>query len=131
MTKKAKPPTSTAKPTTPSPAEPPPPSLKKHFESFVPAALALPKERISPLKFDVSLVYANVKAGCSEVKPHESRLATELPKLDLVALRTLPDLAEALLYAHAEAQQKAMPQKRAEMETRLAELLKLREMMLL
>lgn len=131
MTKKTKSPTKTPNAPTKVPAEPPPPSLKKHFEAFVPAALALPKERISQLKFDVNLVYANVKAGCAEVLPHESQLTTELPKLDLPALKSLPDLAEALLYAHAESQQKAMPQKRADMESRLGELLKLREMMLL
>lgn len=131
MTKTAKPTPKAPKTPTPAPAEPPAPSLRKHFETFLPAALALPKERVSPLKFDVNLVYANVKAGCAEVLPQKSRLATELPKLDLPALCSLPELAEALLYAHAESQQKALPQKRAEMEASLQELLKLREMLLL
>lgn len=130
----------TKKPTTksPSPKKPEPttpvaapPSLKKSYEAFVTAANLLPKEQVVPLKLDVNVVFANVQQGVLSVQPFLTRLRSELPKLPLEDLTQLPELSEALLYAHSEAVRHSQPVKRAEMEASLTELLSLREKLLL
>jgi hypothetical protein len=131
MTKK--PTTKTRTPKTPQKESPaaPPPSLLKSFETFAADAKQLPKEKVLPLKSDVNLIFANVQHGVQSVLPHKARLATELPKLDLEQLRTLPQLAEALLYAHSESVRMSQPAKRAELDAKLTELQHLREALLL
>jgi hypothetical protein len=130
----------TKKPTTksPSPKKPEPttpvaapPSLKKSYEAFVTAANLLPKEQVVPLKLDVNVVFANVQQGVLSVQPFLTRLRSELPKLPLEDLTQLPELSEALLYAHSEAVRHSQPAKRAEMEASLTELQSLREKLLL
>jgi hypothetical protein len=97
----------------------------------VTAANLLPKEQVVPLKLDVNVVFANVQQGVLSVQPFLTRLRSELPKLPLEDLTQLPELSEALLYAHSEAVRHSQPAKRAEMEASLTELQSLREKLLL
>jgi hypothetical protein len=131
MTKK--PTTKSPSPKNPQPTTPvaAPPSLKKSYEAFVTAANLLPKEQVVPLKLDVNVVFANVQQGVLSVQPFLTRLRSELPKLPLEDLTQLPELSEALLYAHSEAVRHSQPAKRAEMEASLTELQSLREKLLL
>ena len=128
-----KPTTKSPAPTSPKPvpAAPDAPSLKKSYEAFVAAALALPQEKVLPLRLDVNLIFANVQQGVQSVQPFLDRLAAELPKLPTAELAKLQTLAEALLYAHAEAARLTQPAKRAEIDAKLTELLRLREKLLL
>ena len=118
-------------PRTPSPVPLDPPSLHKSYEEFVAEAISIPREKITGLKLDVNLIYVNVQQGVQSVQPHLDRLRAELPKLNVNGFGKLTTLAEALLYAHAESVRLALPVKRAEIDSKLGELLRLREAMLL
>ena len=131
MTKKPTTKSVSLSPRTPSPVPLDPPSLHKSYEEFVAEALRLPHEQIMGLKLDVNLIYVNVQQGVQSVQPHLDRLRAELPKLNVNGFGKLTTLAEALLYAHAESVRLALPVKRAEIDSKLGELLRLREAMLL
>lgn len=131
MTKKPTSKSVSPSPRTSSPVPLDPPSLHKSYEAFVAEALRLPREQIMGLKLDVNLMYVNVQQGVKSVQPHLDRLRVELPKLNVDGFGKLTTLAEALLYAHAESVRLALPMKRAEIDSKLGELLRLREAMLL
>ena len=131
MTKKPTSKSLSPSPRTPSPVPLDPPSLHKSYEEFVAEAISIPREKITGLKLDVNLIYVNVQQGVKSVQPHLDRLRVELPKLNVNGFGKLTTLAEALLYAHAESVRLALPVKRAEIDSKLGELLRLREAMLL
>lgn len=97
----------------------------------MPQALALSRDDLRPLRYDVHVLFANVQQGLSDVLPHKSRLLAELPRLDLAAIETLQTLAEALLWAHDDVTRQTQSAKQAEQDNLVAELNRLREMLLL
>lgn len=131
MTKKPTSKSVSPSPRTPSPVPVDPPSLHKSYEEFVAEAISIPREKITGLKLDVNLIYVNVQQGVQSVQPHLDRLRAELPKLNVNGFGKLTTLAEALLYAHAESLRLSLPVKRAEIDSKLSELLRLREALLL
>ena len=131
MTKKPTSKSVSPSPRTPSPVPVDPPSLHKSYEEFVAEAISIPREKITGLKLDVNLIYVNVQQGVQSVQPHLDRLRAELPKLNVNGFGKLTTLAEALLYSHAESLRLSLPVKRAEIDSKLSELLRLREALLL
>jgi hypothetical protein len=72
---------------------------QRAYDAFLPAALAIPAAAVRPFRYDGSLAYHNVARGLAAVLPHEATLRAELPRTDVAALRALPDLALAVVFA--------------------------------
>ncbi len=68
------------------------------YDKFTAEAIALPKESIQPFRGDALLAYHNVKTGASAVLEHEST-AKQLPEVKLKAIKDLPNLAMAVVFA--------------------------------
>jgi hypothetical protein len=74
----------------------------KAFERFLPETTKI--TRVTPLRADPALALRNVARGVETVMRHEIRIRRELPRADVKALRALPDLARAVVFAAAEVQ---------------------------
>lgn len=123
-------PKSKAGPSADSEAPPRAPSLAAGFARFLPLAQQLPAERVLPLRQDVNLIFANVQTGLTAVLPHQARLKTELPMLRVDQFSELAELADALMYAAAQALVAATPMRRDQIDKLFVRLHVLREAML-
>ncbi len=72
---------------------------QRAFETFLPAALQILPADVRPFRYDGSLAYYNATVGVVALEPHGATLRAELPRTDVTALRALPDLALALIFA--------------------------------
>lgn len=72
---------------------------RRLFEKFVPAAKALDAREIIACRSDVALAHRNVAHGVEAVLAHESAIRVELPKIDTLQIRTMPELSIAVVYA--------------------------------
>lgn len=75
---------------------------QKAYEQFLPEAEALAEDDVRPFRADGSLALQNVQMGLDSISPHIDRIKTELPKVDIAALQSVPDLALAVIYAAAQ-----------------------------
>lgn len=98
------------------------------FERFLPQTLNL--TRVLPLKADATLALKNVTRGVDALMRHEIRIRRELPKVDVKALRALPDLARAVVYAAAEAERAGPQPKQQDIPKLLARARTLRDLLL-
>lgn len=69
------------------------------YDAFLPAALQISEADVRLFRYDASLAFHNVTRGLAALQPHEATLRAELPRTDVAALRTLPDLALAVIFA--------------------------------
>lgn len=72
---------------------------QRAYDAFLPEALKIPAADVRPFRYDGSLAYHNVTVGLAALGPHEAALRAELPRTDVAALRALPDLALAVIFA--------------------------------
>ncbi len=70
---------------------------------FLKEASALDPAEIVPLRADAALAEKNVAAGVAAVLAYDAHVAEHLPAVDLAELRSLPDLARAVVVAAREA----------------------------
>lgn len=75
---------------------------QKAYEEFLPAAEALDDEDVRPYRADGSMALHNIEFGLDSITPHLPRIATELPTVDIAALKKLPNIALAVIYAAAQ-----------------------------
>ena len=54
---------------------------QKAYETFLPAAQALPEGEVRPFRADASLAYHNIRRGLDAIAPHIERIKEELPKI--------------------------------------------------
>jgi hypothetical protein len=98
-----KPPTKKTATTTPAvPAAPAAPAVtgsQDAYDTFLPIAQAIPKAAVVGLNADPSLAFHNVDAGVAPVLAEKTRLAKELPTVDVAELASLPSLALAVAFA--------------------------------
>lgn len=102
--------TATAKPTktpskksaaasSPSGASAPVAGSQDAFDRFLPQASALAAKDILVCRADPSLVFHNVNQGAAALLAERGRIASELPKVDVVRIGELPALALAVAFA--------------------------------
>lgn len=72
---------------------------RRLYESFLPKAKGIEAHRIIPCRADVTLAHRNIAAGVAAVLSLEDIVKDELPKIDIEALRSLPDLSMSVVYA--------------------------------
>ena len=70
---------------------------------FLQEASALDPAEIVPLRTDAALAEKNVAAGVAAVLAYDAHVAEHLPAVDLAELRSLPDLARAVVVVTREA----------------------------
>jgi hypothetical protein len=66
------------------------------YERFLPAAMALPAERVQPFRVDPDLAIINVNKAVSVLDRVRARMAEHLPKISVEELEGLPSLALAV-----------------------------------
>jgi hypothetical protein len=86
--------------------------VREAYERHVPAARALPAERVLPYRIDADLAIINVNKAVSALDLVRERMAEHLPKISVPELDALPSLAlavkaAALAAEHAIAEVKA------------------------
>lgn len=72
---------------------------QREYETFLPRAQAIEARDVRPYRLDPSLAYHNVQTGVAALLPLADRIEEELPKIDMEAIRALPDLALGLCFA--------------------------------
>ena len=71
--------------------------------AFLAEARAIEPEHVLPMRGDALLAEKNIAAGVAAVLAYDAHVASHLPHVDLRELRSLPDLARAVLEAVREA----------------------------
>ena len=69
------------------------------YDLFLPHAQKLPADKISEYRADPQLAYQNVKRGVGNVLAELTRIKHELPSADIEAVRTLPQVAQGLIFS--------------------------------
>jgi hypothetical protein len=69
------------------------------YDQWLPAARAVAKGDIVPLRGDVALAYPNAARAAAALVAERTRIANELPAIDVAAIGALPGLALATMYA--------------------------------
>ncbi len=69
------------------------------YDLFLPAAQKLPADELSDYRADPQLAYHNVKRGTASVLTELARIKKELPLADIESVRTLPQLAQGVIFS--------------------------------
>jgi hypothetical protein len=69
------------------------------YDLYFPKAQELPADKLSEYRADPQLAYQNIKRGTKSVLAELTRIKHELPLADIEAVRTLPQVAQGLLFA--------------------------------
>ncbi len=75
---------------------------QKAYEDFLPAAHAIAETDIRPFRADASVAYHNIIAALVAITPLLTRIQIELPKVDVMSLQQLPEIALGVIYAVAQ-----------------------------
>jgi len=87
-------------PNPPSAADPAPEiGAQAAYALYLPEAQKLPADRLAEYRADPQLAYQNARRGAENVLAELSRIKHELPLADVEAVRTLPQVAQGLLFA--------------------------------
>lgn len=85
------------------------------YQAFLPAAKALPAADILRYRIDPDIAIINIETAMNVIRAHGAQIGQHLPKIDINALRTLPELALAVKFAAVAADQVATDKTTSEM----------------
>lgn len=81
------------------------------YQKHLPAALALAPDAVRPYHLDVDLAIVNIQTALPAIVALKSLIPSHLPKIDLVAVLAITDLAMAVKFAELRAEQAVPTQK--------------------
>jgi hypothetical protein len=82
-----------------------PVDIEVYYNTHLPTAQALPASSILATRVDYDLAIVNVETGMHVVIEHASEIPVHFPKVNLVALKALSEIALATKYAALRAEQ--------------------------
>jgi hypothetical protein len=83
------------------------------YEKFLPEAQALPAEAVIPYRIDPDLALANIQSALPVIVARKDDIPAHLPKIDLEALLSLPELGLAVKHAATGVEQSVPSEKSA------------------
>jgi hypothetical protein len=87
-------------PNPPSPADAPPEiGAQAAYDRYLAEAQKLPADKLAEYRADPQLAYQNARRGAENVLAELTRIKHELPFADVEAVRTLPQVAQGLLFS--------------------------------
>ncbi len=96
-----------------------PVDIEVYYNTHLPTAQALSASSILPTRVDIDLAIVNLETGMRVVTEHANEIVLHFPKVNVVALKALTELALATKYAALRAEQQVPAE--SQMATKLSE----------